>query len=160
MFGNALAMAGRASGLRLVIEGPTAELAAVDRSAMDPARYGDRWSPVMVSFNTPERIPQLDGRVAGLGGSQSVTDSFGRSVNETGIVHLDTPDLRDILTLPDGEAEVTAIMAHEIGHVLGRGHVDDAGQLMGARNRGQVTFGDGDRRGLAVLADRPCQFEL
>ena len=156
---EALAMTERASGLRLVLEGATNELASEGRPAMDRARYGDRWSPVLVAWTTPERISRLAGEVAGLGGSQSLKASSGRLINVSGIVYLDAPTFQEVMQRPGGRKKAVAIVAHELGHVVGLGHVDSTGELMGARNSGQTTFGDGDRRGFARLADRPCQLE-
>lgn len=55
------------SGLSLVLEGRTDEVAAGDRPAMDVARYGDRWAPVLVTFTSPQFVPRLEGRTVGLG---------------------------------------------------------------------------------------------
>lgn len=157
---EALAMTSRASGLRFVLDGPTSEVASADRPPMDRVLYGDRWSPVLIAFTSPSRDPRLDGDVAGLGGSSAIPTARGQLVYVTGRVHLDTPDLSDILQRPDGHAHVVAVIEHELGHVLGLDHVADTYQLMAPRASGLTTFGDGDLRGLAVLADRPCQFEF
>lgn len=157
---DALAMTEQASGLRLVLEGPTDELASEGRPAMDLSRYGDRWSPVLVAWTTPERIGRLDGNVAGIGGSQTLSSSGGRLVNVSGIVYLDAPAIAEMVWRPGGHDAAVAIVAHELTHVIGLGHVDSDRELMSAKNSGQTTFGDGDRRGLARLADRPCQLEF
>lgn len=157
---NVLDMASTASGLQLTLEGPTPELATADRAAMDRQLYGNRWSPVLIAWTDPAGDPRLAGDVAGIGGGRSLTGSNGRLTYVSGIIHLDAPAFREILARPNGQADAEAIIAHEVGHVLGLGHVDDAGQLMGARTSGQKTFGDGDRRGLAILAGQPCQFEF
>ena len=45
-----------------------------------------------------------------------------------------------------------AVIQHELGHLLGLDHVDDAGQLIYSETRGGVTgFGSGDLNGLAAL---------
>ena len=157
---NVLDMASTASGLQLTLEGPTPELATADRAAMDRQLYGNRWSPVLIAWTDPAGDPRLAGDVAGIGGGRSLTGSNGRLTYVSGIIHLDAPAFREILARPNGQDDAEAIIAHEVGHVLGLGHVDDAGQLMGARTSGQKTFGDGDRRGLAILAGQPCQFEF
>ena len=60
----------------------------------------------------------------------------------------------------DGSRASELILAHELGHVLGLDHVDDAGELMNAEYVGQYGFGPGDREGLqraaraALRADR------
>ncbi len=48
----------------------------------------------------------------------------------TGSVTLDGPDLTDISEGPDGRARALAIIEHEVGHLVGLGHVDDRRQLM------------------------------
>ena len=69
---------------------------------------------------------------------------------------LDTPVLTTILSRPDGEAEVRAIVMHELGHVVGLAHVDDPRELMYADNVGQKAFGPGDLTGLAALGRGRC----
>ncbi|MBK8730121.1 MAG: hypothetical protein IPM00_12505 [Tetrasphaera sp.] len=157
---EAMAMTEQASGLRLVLEGPTDEVASESRPAMDRGRYGDRWSPVLVAWTTPDRVGMLRGDVAGIGGSQTLSSSGGRLVNVSGIAYLDAPAVMEILTRPGGHEAAVAIVAHELAHVVGLGHVDSDHELMSARNSGLTTFGDGDLRGLARLADRPCQLEF
>lgn len=145
-----------AAGLQILIDGPTDERAQENRPAMDRARYGNRWSPALVAWTTPSRDPRLGGDTAGIGGPQAVPDATGHLRNVTGIVHLDGPAFTEILDQPGGRRAAVAIVAHELMHLIGLGHVDDLGQLMGARNEGQVGLGDGDRRGLARLADTSC----
>lgn len=139
-----------ATGLSLVVDGPTDEVASVDRPNTDQARYGTGWSPVLVAWTNPNRIAQLDGRVAGTGGSRYVT----------GTVYLDGPDLQHVLNRRRGTSEVTAIVMHELGHVVGLAHVEDRTQLMNEDNVGRTAFGAGDLRGLARLGDGPCEREF
>ena len=160
LIGDALALVQEASGLQLVYEGATDELANPERRTMDAARYGERWSPVLIAWTTPERDAELAGEVAGVAGSAHLVESTGRLTNVTGAVHLDAPTFAQILQQPNGRPHAVAIVMHELAHVLGLGHVDSSDELMAPSNSGQVAFGDGDRRGLALLADRPCAVGL
>ena len=153
---DALALVGPAAGLQVVVDGPTDERAQEKRPVVDRGRYGNRWSPALVAWTTPASDPRLEGDTAGIGGSQAMTDATGRLRNVTGIVHLDGPDFAQMLARPGGRTEAVAVVAHELVHLFGLGHVEDDGQLMGARYEGQAGLGDGDRRGLARLADTPC----
>jgi predicted Zn-dependent protease len=45
---------------------------------------------------------------------------------------------------------------HELGHVLGLGHVQDPSQLMYPAHHGQATYGPGDLAGLAAEGDGAC----
>lgn len=157
---EAMSTVSAASGVHMVLDGSTDELAAESRPAIDRNRYGNRWAPVLVAWTTPAQDPRLDGLPVGIGGSQAVRDSAGRLRNVTGIVHLDGPAFDDMLSQEGGRSDAVAIVAHELIHLLGLGHVDDPGQLMAERYEGQTTLGDGDRRGLARLADVPCTREL
>ena len=151
------AAVGSATGLRLVVDGRTDEAPTRDRPLRDPVRYGRGWSPVLVAWTTPEQVPDLKGRPVGLGGSARVVDEMsGRSTYVTGTVALDTPVLTTILSRPDGEAEVRAIVMHELGHVVGLAHVNDPRELMNADNVGQKAFGPGDLTGLAALGRGRC----
>jgi hypothetical protein len=80
----------------------------------------------------------------------------GASYYATGVVALDAPDFRNILSRPGGHAEARAIVMHELGHLVGLAHVHDPHELMNERNVGQLDFGPGDLRGLAALGAGPC----
>jgi hypothetical protein len=154
---EAVASVADATGLRLSIVGTTDEPADPDRSAQDRARYGSGWSPVLVVWTDPDRVPRLAGDVAGLGGSQSAPAMAGEPQHYvTGTVSLDGPQLTRVLARRDGRALVRAIVMHELGHLVGLDHVDSAAELMFADNVGQLDWGPGDREGLAALGRGRC----
>jgi hypothetical protein len=45
---------------------------------------------------------------------------------------------------------------HELGHVVGLGHVQDDRQLMSEHGHGVYAFAAGDRSGLKRLGEGPC----
>jgi hypothetical protein len=151
-----------ATGLRFVIEGSSTEPPRADRPPFDEERYGDRWSPVLVSWTDPDQVPELSGQVAGIGGSSSTfAPGSDELVYVSGLVALDAPDLLEVLARPEGEATVRGIIVHELAHLVGLGHVDDETQLM--HDRGQMgidSLQQGDRAGLAQLGAGPCFDEL
>jgi hypothetical protein len=154
---EALASVTAATGLRFVRDGRTDELPAAGRPLRDPARYGGGFSPVLVAWVTPAQVPGLAGRVAGLGGSPPRVDpATGRLTYVTGTVSLDSTASWRILSQPDGRALLRAIVMHELGHVVGLDHVEDAGELMYDENVGRTSWGPGDLTGLAVLGTGPC----
>ena len=149
-----------ATGLSIVVDGPTDEPATEHRPTSDPARYGRGWSPVLLAWTTPRQIPRLGGATAGLGGSSAVQDSRGRLVYVTGTVYLDGPDLSAALARPHGRAQVTAIVLHELGHLVGLDHVSSPDELMFRSNVGRTSYGPGDLRGLALLGQGACEREF
>lgn len=148
---EAVAAVTSASGLELVLDGPTDELPADDRSPRD----GDRWAPVLVAWSDPEETPALSGDVAGIGGSTAMTRD-GRAWWVSGAVTLDGPALTQTLAQPGGHEAARAVIMHEIGHLLGLAHVADPGELMHHDNVGQGWWGPGDLSGLARLGAGPC----
>lgn len=146
-----------ATGLALVIEGQTTEPPTERRAAMDTARYGNRWSPVLVAWGEPENVPGLRGRVAGVAGP--VMAPY-RSPSEmhfvSGVVLLDAPDFRRILKQRNGDAAAKAIVMHELAHLVGLAHVGDPSQLMFETHQGLAGFADGDLEGLRRLGNGPC----
>ena len=153
---EAVSAVSAASGLQFVYDGPTSEAPSNDRKAYQPERYGKKWAPVLIAWSTPEEAPELAGKIAGTGGSASIQIPGEPYVYVTGQVQLDAPGLTETLAFPDGPALVRAIVMHELGHVVGLGHVDDPTQLMYAENHGQMDFGAGDRAGLALLGTGKC----
>jgi hypothetical protein len=109
-----------------------------------------------VAWTTPERIPELEGDVAGLGGSTEVHGGGDfRARYVSGQVALDAPQLGDILER-DGRAAVKAVVLHELGHLVGLAHTPDATQLMHGENVGRTDFGIGDRTGLKIVGQGSC----
>ncbi|MEO7070772.1 MAG: hypothetical protein ABI131_09805, partial [Nostocoides sp.] len=82
---SALATVRADTGLAFTVEGTTSEVAQPKRPFVDRARYGDRWSPVLVAFTTPQRVSALDGNIAGVGGSARFSNG-GPEAYVTGIV--------------------------------------------------------------------------
>ncbi len=146
-----------ATGLVIEVTGSSDEAPSDDRLLRQPVRYGGGWAPVLVAWTTPHQVPGLSGDVVGLGGSAAVADSgIARPRYVTGTVSLDTPALTGMLARPRGRDLVRAVVMHELGHVVGLGHVDDPGELMYADNVGRTDFGPGDVAGLAELGSGPC----
>jgi len=109
--------------------------------------------PVLIAWATPSEIPELAGEVAGIGGSVAVGPP-GRMRYVTGRVMLD----RDLFASFDADQApfAQAIVDHELAHVVGLGHVDDPGELMYEETLERLTYGPGDRDGLARLGSVEC----
>jgi hypothetical protein len=126
-----------------------------DDSSSDRRRGDARQRlPVLIDWATPEEVTTLEGDTVGIGGSSAVTRN-GETRFVTGVVVLDEQEF-DQMWRTGRHRAATLILAHELGHVLGLDHVDDAKQLMNPSYVGQRGFGDGDRAGFEVLRDMPC----
>ena len=124
---------------------------------MDVARYGDRWSPVLIAWTDPAEYKGMAG-YAGLGGPDTVSGSSpGHRRYVSGVVLLNRAHLSQVVTWDDGAARLDAVVLHEFGHLVGLDHVPDPGQLMYKQPTPHAGgFAEGDRRGLAVLSGGPC----
>jgi hypothetical protein len=148
----------RATGLQFAVEGTTDRLPEESGVAPSMGALGGDWPPVLIAWTTPDQLPDLSGEVAGVGGSQALKDPLRQHWRYvTGTVALDAPTLADMLTKPDGDRLVQAIVIHELGHLVGLGHVDDPTELMHEDNVGRLTLGPGDREGLAQLGSGQCR---
>ena len=101
---------------------------------------------------TADEVPELEGDVAGIGGSAATALDTRDAHYVTGQVVLDADDFGDIRN-PD---EAQAIVDHEFGHLVGLDHVDDPNELMHAEHTGQTSFGPGDLEGLPILGELAC----
>ena len=157
----AFARLGEVTGLRFVHDGPSDEPLTRGRAVYQPERYGDRWAPVLVGWQTEEENPALDGDVVGEAASIPVSLGSGPRIYVTGAVSLDATELPDLLDDPDDVPVVRAIVLHELGHLVGLAHVDDDTQLMYPEAQREVAdYAAGDLTGLARLGSGPCVPEL
>lgn len=140
-----------ATGLDFVFQGST------DERPFDARQAGSlmpRNQPVVIGWGDSDEFPDLAGDVAGLGGSASVVDDFGRQYFDTGSIVLDT----DVFSAAGvSSAQLQAILDHEFGHLVGLDHVDSTAELMHARSTERLGYGDGDLEGLARLGSIPCR---
>jgi len=142
----AVARISRASGLAFEYGGTTHDSDFSHRTPSDP---------VLIGFVAPGVLKDMtvESNHIGLGGSTAFGSTLGRRTYRTGMVALRADWFRD--PRPP-RAEKRAVIMHELGHVVGLGHVDDSDELMDASNDGQTTLGPGDREGLALLGRGPC----
>ena len=152
---SALGEVTAATGLVFFADGSTDELPGTGREIYQLGVYGDRWAPVLIGFTDEESVKELAGRVAGLGGAARVDDpSTGTGHLVSGFVLLDAT----LLSLPPFAAEpaYVPILRHELGHMVGLGHVDDPTQLMNPEGTTVQGFQDGDLAGLRALGSGAC----
>ncbi|MEV7428001.1 matrixin family metalloprotease [Nocardioides sp. NPDC092400] len=158
MVERSVATVSAATGLRFSYEGETD-----DRNFTDRIGALGRAAPVLIGWADEDEVEELAGDVAGVGGA-AYLETPGRWSYSTGMVVLDTavftelPADGDSYDDPDTRALdlQTAILDHELGHVVGLAHVESREELMYADNLGRTSFGAGDLQGLARLGAAPC----
>jgi hypothetical protein len=162
---RAVARVAAATGLVFIDDGSTTEAPSTDRPDYQPGRYGKTWAPVLIAWTDPQEFPDLAGSTIGLGGSRyrelsSATGAVQARAYVSGSISLDAPQLAGVID-QDGAAAAQAVILHELGHLVGLGHVNDPHQLMYPESALQETaYGDGDLRGLARLGAGSCQPSL
>ncbi|MBE7325255.1 hypothetical protein IEQ44_11375 [Nocardioides sp. Y6] len=141
-----LARVSAATGLRFERVGTTGRRPSFD--TVSPRR-----SPVLIAWATLDEVPELAGDIAGLAGSVSWGQP-GQMRYVTGTVALDR-DYFDSLG-PADLPMAQAVVDHELGHLVGLGHVDDPNELMHEDSLQRWTYGPGDREGMARLGNLDC----
>ncbi len=132
-----------ATGLELRVVGTT------DTEPFSDDVPDDGAQTVQVSWSDPDELDDLDGNVAGVGGSAYAGDGDGLWYIG-GEVALDAPQLDDL-----GPEATTGVLMHELAHVLGLDHVDDRGELMHPSSP-RTEWGPGDLVGLEQLGAGRC----
>ncbi|MFC5379778.1 matrixin family metalloprotease [Aquipuribacter nitratireducens] len=151
----ALDEVGRATGLVFVVDGETDEPPAAQRAVVDRARYGDRWSPVLVTWTDAAEHPPLAG-AAGMAGPQGWR-SGGHERWVSGTVALDAAWFAASLPEELGRRRAEAVLVHELSHLVGLGHSADPFSLMSPAYQSVYDLSTADRAGLARLGAGPCE---
>ncbi len=157
---DAIATVSRATGIQFINDGTTAETPSQSRAPYQKDAYGERWAPLLIAWTTPEQAPQLRGPVIGTGGSTHFSYGEGPKSFVTGSLELDAPQITEDLRRPSGAAYATAVILHELGHVMGLEHVDDPVQLMYPEIGSPDGLADGDLNGLQELGRAQCRKDL
>jgi hypothetical protein len=151
---DALARLSAASGLVFHYDGPTDEVASAEREPYQPARYGSRWAPVLIAWSSPERTSVLQAQQGEQAEAVTVPIAVPDRRGQGGSLVSGEVVMNTDHQLPAGfgpglsEGEV---LMHELGHVVGLGHVSDIGDAMYPTVRGIAEYGPGDLAGLAAV---------
>jgi hypothetical protein len=141
-----------ATGIVFQYDGPTDEEASIYREVFQPDRYGDRWAPVLIAWADPDDsdIPfERDNHVAAGVAVPVIPPTRYEDVYVSGWLALNADDPN-----PPGfefAGEQGPVILHELGHLMGLGHVKTVGELMHPSGGGAVDFGPGDLEGLRRL---------
>ena len=140
------------TGISFVYDGLTDEIPNGERKAFQPARYGDRWAPVLIGWVDP-RTNDLGfnrgDRVAAGVASPLFPSRTDRSIFVSGFVAINASDPN-----PPGfstPGDQGPVLLHELAHVIGLGHVPEQGELMQPSGGGLTDYGPGDLAGLHAL---------
>ncbi len=157
LLSEAFARVSQATGLQFRDDGTTSEDPSAQREPFQKARYGNRWAPVLIAWETSQENADFAADVAGEAGSQRVSLPGHPAVYVSGQVELDTAKVSAMLARPGGRGLARALIGHELGHLVGLAHVTDPTQVMYPQVQRRVAdFGLGDLAGLAALGQGLC----
>jgi hypothetical protein len=143
-----------ATGINFVNDGSTTEVPTAERQAFQPDRYGASWAPVLIAWSRPSESDLLPGgNIIGEGGSSWVQPPGGEKVFVTGQAVIDTDNTGSLAAGFGSGTTLGELLLHEIGHIVGLGHTQDASQIMYPTLLPvpSASYGAGDLNGLSHL---------
>lgn len=156
---SAMAEVSADTGIAFVYDGTTDEDPGAARSSYQPARYGNRWAPVLMSWVTEAEDPFLTEQVLGITYPSQMLTGSGGSVYVSGQVEIGVSHLAAIRR-ESGQDMARPVLLHELGHLMGLAHVDSRDQLMYPYLQARRTFTDAERTGLRSLGSGPCHDDI
>jgi hypothetical protein len=145
----AFAKAAEATGIEFVYEGLTDEVPDLNRPLLQPELYGRRWSPLLVAW-APGDDSLFREHGVGVAANSFVANDKGRLVYVTGIIVMNSEQQ---LSSGFGAGRTWGkVILHEVGHLVGLGHVDDPAEVMNpSLVSSPASWGVGDLAGLRRL---------
>ena len=150
----------KATGLKFIYDGETDEPPNISREGYQPKRYGDRWTPVLIAWSNPIETPGFNTDLIGEATTYQLVRPNGYAHYVTGQVILDATRLKK-LEEDYGTQITSAVLKHELGHLVGLGHPESKDQLMYKETIvGIENFQNGDYTGLSILGAGSCANDL
>lgn len=154
-----------ATGMTYVDDGVTDETDGGRARAYQPARYGERWAPILVHWRPPRTQAPAGSQTVGGGAPVRVGNAYVSGELQLSATFF--TDERTRTTIGGGFVDPITIgrigsdgvkwgrvMLHELGHITGLGHTSETDQLMypdAAEHTGTTAFQAGDLAGLKYL---------
>lgn len=154
---DAVASVASHTGLVFAYDGLTRDAAVFDGPLLVKE---DDWeyAPMVIGWGTGAQSSDLGGDTTGVGGARITPGAYdAREFLRSGTVIIDTSDVGDIATIPAQRAQTRAVIMHELGHVVGLGHVSNPRELMFPAATYVTEWGPGDLQGLAAAGAGPCE---
>lgn len=140
-----------ATGISFAYDGLSDERPSMFRDPFIPDRYGERWAPVLIGWVDPEGSDiqfESEHGVASAVASPLYPNGGPSDVYVSGWVAMNREDPNP----PGFELSWQGpVLLHELGHVMGLGHVSSIGEIMQPAGGGVTDLGPGDLEGLHRL---------